>query len=112
MNTVSFALPDLLELHRLAATEPFEACAVGFAHPAGEGRLGPRYTVRELFHAPDTAYLERSPTRATLSPEFMVQIANLARELQASVVMLHTHVGRKRLCSSSNRSRRTTPSIA
>ena len=53
MNTVSFTLPDLLELHRLAAAEPFEACAVGFAHQAGEGRLGPRYTVRELFHAPD-----------------------------------------------------------
>lgn len=93
MNTVSFTLPDLLELHRLAAAEPFEACAVGFAHQAGEGRLGPRYTVRELFHAPDTAYLERSPTRASLSPEFMVQIANRARKLQASVVMLHTHVG-------------------
>ena len=52
MNTVTFALPDLLELHRLAAAEPFETCAVGFAHQAGEGRLGPRYTVRELFHAP------------------------------------------------------------
>lgn len=93
MNTVTFALPDLLELHRLAAAEPFETCAVGFAHQAGEGRLGPRYTVRELFHAPESAYLERSPTRASLSPEFMVQIANRARELQAGVVMLHTHVG-------------------
>jgi molybdopterin-synthase adenylyltransferase len=93
MKTATFALPDLIELHRLAAAEPFEACAVGFTHQAGEGRHGPLYTVRDLLHAPRNAYLERGPSRASLRPEFMVAIANRARELQAGVAMLHTHPG-------------------
>lgn len=93
MKTVTFALPDLIELHRLATTEPHEACAVGFIHRAGQGRHGPRYTVRDVLYAPQDAYLQRSPCQASLSPEFMVAIANRARELQAGVVMLHTHVG-------------------
>ena len=93
MKTVTFTLSDLLELHRIAATERFESCAVGFVHQAGEGHDGPRYTVREVMHAPETAYLHRSPIRASLSPEFLVTVANRARVLKAGVVMLHTHPG-------------------
>ncbi|MEO8153468.1 MAG: ThiF family adenylyltransferase [Rhizobacter sp.] len=93
MKTVTFALFDLLELHRLAVTERLESCAVGFVQGAGEGQDGPRYTVRDVMHAPETAYLDRSPTRASLSPEFMVTVANRARALKAGVVMLHTHPG-------------------
>ena len=97
MKTVTFTLSDLLELHRLAATERLETCAVGFVHRAGEGQDGPRYTVREVMHTPETAYLDRSPTRASLSPEFMVTVANRARALKAGVVMLHTHPGMRPL---------------
>ena len=93
MKTVTFTLSDLRELHRIAATERFESCAVGFVHQAGEGHDGPRYTVREVMHAPETAYLDRSPSRASLSPEFLVTVANRARVLKAGVVMLHTHPG-------------------
>ena len=93
MKTVTFTLSDLLELHRLAATERLESCAVGFVHRAGEGQDGPRYTVREVMHVPETAYLGRSPSRASLSPEFMVTVANRARVLKAGVAMLHTHPG-------------------
>ena len=93
MKTVTFTLFDLLELHRLAATERLESCAVGFVHRAGEGQDGPRYTAREVMHAAEAAYLDRSPSRASLSPEFMVTVANRARVLKAGVAMLHTHPG-------------------
>lgn len=93
MKNITFTLSDLLELHSLAASEHLECCAVGFVHRAGEGQDGPRYTVRDVLHAPETAYLERSSTRASLSPEFMVAVANRARALKAGVVMLHTHPG-------------------
>src|SRR5690349_6322024 len=93
MKSVAFAEHDLAELHRQAAEQPFETCAVGFVHRAGNHRDGPRFTVREVGLAPESAYLERSPVRASLAPDFLVAVANKARELQAGVVFLHTHPG-------------------
>jgi molybdopterin-synthase adenylyltransferase len=93
MKSVAFAESDLAELHRQAAEQPLETCAAGFVHRAGNHRDGPRFTVRDVALAPENAYLERSPVRASLAPDFLVAVANKARELQAGVVLLHTHPG-------------------
>ena len=93
MKKIAFNLTELAELHQLAANLPVECCAIGFVCRAGGSSAGLRYVVRNIFHAPDDAYLIRNATRASLTPEFMLTVANQARVLQAGVVLLHTHPG-------------------
>lgn len=93
MKTIAFNLAELAELHQLAVNRPVECCAVGFVHRASESSAGLRYVVRNMFHAPEDAYLIRNATGASLTPEFMLTVANQARALQAGVVLLHTHPG-------------------
>jgi hypothetical protein len=92
MKLAAFVLQDLEQLHELAASMRVESCAIGFVHRAG-GSGGLRYTVQTIMHAPDDAYLERTAVRASLTPEFMLAVANRARAMDAGVLLMHTHPG-------------------
>lgn len=93
MKSIVFTQADLASLHQLAIGQRLECCAVAFIHPGGGSNDAPRYVVRELMHAPLDAYLTRTEVRASLTPEFMMAVANKARSLGTGIVLLHTHPG-------------------
>lgn len=93
MSEVAFPQEALTKLHELAAGHADESCSVGFVQSAG-GRLGQRrYVVQALEPVPPGAYQVRTPTRASLTPEFILDTANRARAMGAGVALLHTHPG-------------------
>lgn len=91
MSVVVFALEAIERLHALAAEEEVETCALGHVYPApaGSGRM----VVQGLEPVPASAYQARSRVRASLKPEFMLEVANRARAAQSGVALLHTHPG-------------------
>ncbi len=94
MSEVAFPLDALERLHELAAGHPIETCAVGFVRPAdGVNRAGRRLVVQALEPVPDAAYAVRAPIRASLTPEFMLDIVNRARAAGTGIALLHTHPG-------------------
>lgn len=93
MSVVAFPQEALARLHDLAAGQSAETCAVGFVRPARtNGRPG-RLIVQALEPVPDTAYQVRTPTRASLTPEFMLDVVNRARIAGGGIALLHTHPG-------------------
>jgi len=94
MSRMAFPAGDLDRLRRLAAEDAYEVCAVGFVLPASIGGSGiQRHVVRDLEPAPDAAYETRTPFRATLTPEFVLDMVNLARSAGTGIALLHTHPG-------------------
>lgn len=93
MTVLTFPREALARLHDLAASHADETCAVGFAHPAGGPKGAQRHVVCALDPVPPAAYQVRTPTRASLTAEFMLEVANRARAAEAGVVLLHTHPG-------------------
>ena len=92
MTEVAFLLDALERLHELAAGHAIETCAVGFVRPAGAvGHAGRRLVVQALEPVPDVAYALRTPVRASLTPEFMLDIVNRARAAGTGIALLHTH---------------------
>jgi molybdopterin/thiamine biosynthesis adenylyltransferase len=84
---------DLAEMQHAAGSSEFETCAVGFATPVDGGAGGERYIVSSIRKVPSEAYVARSATHATLSPDLVVDVANQSRRENKRVVFLHTHVG-------------------
>lgn len=93
MTVLNFTRQSLERLHDLAAQDPLETCAVGFVFPAGARAGVSRHVVRDLAPVPPIAYVQRSATRASLTPEFMLEVANRARAASAGVLLMHTHPG-------------------
>lgn len=94
MTVVAFPLDALGRLHELAAGHAAETCAVGFVVSAGgTAHAGQRLVVHGLEVVPDAAYAERTYIRASLTPEFMLDIVNRARAADAGIALLHTHPG-------------------
>lgn len=83
-------------LHGFARDRELETCAVGLVLPASNAGAG-RFVVRQLAEVPDAAYAERTPSAATLRPEFCIEIANRARAAGAGVLLAHTHPGESAL---------------
>jgi len=93
MSQAAFPMGDLASLHELAAKHDTETCAVGLVRPAlADGRPG-RYVVQTLEPVPEAAYQVRTPTSASLTPEFMLDVVNRARTAGAGIALLHTHPG-------------------
>ncbi|HSV47836.1 MAG TPA: ThiF family adenylyltransferase [Ramlibacter sp.] len=97
MKQVVFPQDSLAKLHEAAARDAAETCAVGLVHSATDATGRARYTVHGLRTAPAGAYIERSAARASLTPDFMLEIANHARAMSAGVILLHTHPGEQPL---------------
>lgn len=95
MTTVAFCLEAFEQLQSLARSESLETCAVGLVSRAGSRASRPRFVVRDLAPAPDSAYLAREQHRATLTPQFCMELANRARAQGAGVLLAHTHPGIK-----------------
>ena len=94
MTRVAFPLGALERLHELAAGHAIETCAVGFVRPAeAVSSAGRRLVVQALQPVPDAAYAVRAPNRASLTPEFMLDIVNRARAAGTGIALLHTHPG-------------------
>lgn len=94
MSMVAFPLDALARLHELAVGHAAETCAVGFVRPTGGiSRPGRRFVVQALEPVPDAAYQVRTPTRASLTPEFMLDVVNRARAARAGIALFHTHPG-------------------
>ncbi|HSV72102.1 MAG TPA: ThiF family adenylyltransferase [Methylibium sp.] len=94
MTALAFPLNALGRLHELAAGHAIETCAVGFVPSAATaGSAGRRRVVQALEPVPDAAYAVRTPIRASLTPEFMLDIVNRARAANAGIALLHTHPG-------------------
>ncbi len=94
MTEVAFPLDVLERLHELAASHAIETCAVGFVRPAEPvRRAGRRFVVQALEPVPDAAYAVREPIRASLTPEFLLDIVNRARAAGTGIALLHTHPG-------------------
>ena len=91
MSVVALPLDALARLHAVAAENDVETCAVGYVYsaPFGSGRL----VVRGLEAVHESAYQARSPVRASLTPDFMLEVANRARAAGAGIALLHTHPG-------------------
>ena len=83
-----FPLPTAQTMQSFARVRDVETCAVGYVFPTGQ-----RYVVRDFEEVPEGAYALRTPTAATLRPEFCVDIANRARAAGAGVLLAHTHPG-------------------
>jgi molybdopterin/thiamine biosynthesis adenylyltransferase len=93
MREVAFPQEALSRLHDLADRQPLETCAVGFLRPARANGHPARVIVQSLEPVPDTAYQARTPTQASLTPEFMLDVVNRARIADAGIALLHTHPG-------------------
>lgn len=93
MSVVAFPQNALACLHALAAERDIETCAVGLVHPARAGEHPRRLVVQALEPVPETAYQVRTPMRASLTPEFMVDVVNRGRAVGAGIALLHTHPG-------------------
>lgn len=91
MSVIAFPLDALVRLHARAAEHDVETCAVGLVYPAPADSS--RLVVQGLEAVPASAYQARSPVHASLTPEFMLEIANRARAARAGVAVLHTHPG-------------------
>jgi len=88
--TMLSLIDEEFETFRAATADAeVESCAVGYVAAAARNR----YVVRRFEAVPESAYLERSASRATLSPEFSVHVANAARAEGLGVLIAHTHVG-------------------
>lgn len=93
MTVLTICQEALVHLHEMAAGHADETCAVGLVYAAGERAGVPRHVVRALDPVPPRAYAQRTPTRASLTAEFMLDVANRARAAGAGIVLMHTHPG-------------------
>lgn len=89
MTGLRFPDPLLASLSQtLLADAPLEACGIAFAtHDARTGR----FVVHEATAVPEAAYAERSAVSASLSPDYVVAVANRCRSTGDSAVLVHTH---------------------
>lgn len=87
MSVVAFPKDGLSRLHDLAAEHDVETCAVGFVRPAGAGGHPGRFVVQALEPVPEAAYQVRTRTRASLAPEFMLDVVNRARMAGAGIAL-------------------------
>jgi len=67
-----------------------EGCAIIRAVPTGLNGV-PRLLVREIYDAPDDAYIYRTAVGAELRPEFVASVVKLARQERDSLIIAHTH---------------------
>lgn len=93
MSVVAFPMDALARLHDLAAEHHTETCAIGFVRPARADARRGRFVVQALESVPEAAYQVRTPTSASLTPEFMLGVVNRARAAGAGIALLHTHPG-------------------
>lgn len=93
MSVVALPMDSLARLHDLAAGRGVETCAVGLVRTAGAGWHPGRFVVQALEPVPEAAYQVRTPTRASLTPEFVLDVVNRARMAGAGIALLHTHPG-------------------
>lgn len=96
---VAFEQAAVQHLQALAASEQMETCAAGLVAPAGLRGGHARYVVRDLQPVPNAAYISRSHTNASLSPEFCIDLANRARAQGLGIIVAHTHPGEAALQS-------------
>lgn len=68
-----------------------ETCAVLLAIPSAALNGQTNLLVREVYPAPENAYAVRTGTATQLRPEFLVPVAQRAREERLSVIFVHTH---------------------
>jgi hypothetical protein len=90
---IAFEQAAVEDLQQRAASDSRETCASGLVAPAGYRGGVARYVVREMKPVPESAYLSRTTTGATLSPGYCVELANCARAAGLGVVLAHTHTG-------------------
>lgn len=92
MSRAAFIYDEIEGFRKEALRLKIESCAAGFVYPSGSSTR-PRYLVRDLKAVPEAAYQDRSATRAVLTPDYCMQMANEARQRGAGVFLGHTHVG-------------------
>ena len=93
MNVVALPQDALARLHGMAAEHAAETCAVGYVRPAPTGGRFMRFIVQGVEPVPESAYQVRTSSRASLTPEFMLEVVNRARAASAGIALLHTHPG-------------------
>lgn len=93
MSVVAFPQDALARLHGMAADRAAETCAVGYVRPAPASGRDARLLVHGVELVPESAYQVRTPSRASLTAEFMLEVANRARAEGAGIALLHTHPG-------------------
>lgn len=89
MTGIRFAAPRYSDLasHLLDAGGR-ESCAIGYAYydPVTDG-----WIVSDAHAVPETAYVRRSGTSATLDTSFLLGVANRSRTTGMAVIIMHTH---------------------
>lgn len=91
---ISFCEAEVDRLQAAARERSVETCAWGLVIPAGRGSDDEeRFVVRNLIEVEAADYAARTPTAATLKPEFCMAAAKAAKAAGAGVLLVHTHVG-------------------
>jgi len=90
---IVFSGTSYSDMKRMLLVSRDESCALLLAssRSAEAGRAS--LLVREIYPAPDSAYLIRTGDRAELRPDFLVPLVQKAREKELSVIFVHTHPG-------------------
>src|SRR5258708_29074182 len=71
----------------------WESAPAGLVFPAAHRKGESVFPIRGPSEVPESAYIDRTGTAASLRPEFCTELANRARAAGAGVLLAHTHVG-------------------
>lgn len=94
MTLLAFGAPAYEDLAAELLRDPRETCAVGFTRGTAQGsRLECRLVVAAAEIAPEDAYVDRTPISASLSPGYLMDVANRARAGGFGIVLIHSHPG-------------------
>lgn len=91
MNRLVFAGSEYGDMRAgLLSDSPLESAGAIIAR-AGQGQEGLRFVVTDILVSDARDYDDRSDVRAVLKPAFVARALKLARNLEASLFLVHTH---------------------
>jgi molybdopterin-synthase adenylyltransferase len=91
VKSVRISAPMLSTLRKTILESANESCAILFTHSTACEELEENGIAAALSFPPAGAYIERTPTSASLFPAYIVEVVNRARAGEFGLVFVHSH---------------------